>query len=205
MAQRIGLYGGSFDPIHFGHLISARSIGEQLGLSRIILIPAARPPHKPAGALADADHRLAMARLATGDDPLLEISDVEIRREGPSYTIDTVESFRGRLGEACELVWVIGADTLPELVTWHRIAELVNRARIVTATRPGAGTPDLSALERLVGAAAVERLISDRFATPAIDISATDIRGRVADGLPVRYLTPTAVGNYIESHGLYGP
>ncbi|MFQ5424564.1 MAG: nicotinate-nucleotide adenylyltransferase [Phycisphaerae bacterium] len=205
MADRVGMFGGSFDPIHFGHLISARSIAEQLQLSRVVLIPSPRPPHKPADALIDARHRIEMTRRAVAGDPLFEVSEVELGRSGPSYTIDTVDVFRERYGVDSGLVWIIGADSLPELATWHRVAELVDRVRIVTATRPGRKTPDMSRLGAMIGPDATGRLLSDCFSTPAIDISATAIRQRIAEGRPVRYLTPDAVIAYIETHGIYVP
>ncbi|MCZ6697465.1 MAG: nicotinate-nucleotide adenylyltransferase [Planctomycetota bacterium] len=204
MGERIGLYGGSFDPIHFGHLISARSVAEQLDFSRIILIPSARPPHKPTAAVIDARHRLEMARLAVAGDPLFEVSEVELHRAGPSYSIDTVDELGRQLGDQCDLFWIIGADSLPELATWHRIGELLDRIRIVTAARPGFVVPDVTSLEAKVGAPAVEKLISDRFRTPEIDISATGIRQRVRKGRSVRYLTPSPVAEYIAREGLYG-
>ena len=204
MSQRIGLYGGSFDPIHFGHLISARSIAEQLSLERIVLIPSARPPHKRGVVLCDARHRLAMARLAVAGDPLFEVSDVEMHREGPSYTIDTVGEFRSRLGQEAELFWIIGADSLPELPTWHRIAELVARVQIVTATRPGWNPPAIESLAAVVGAVRARGLFDYCVSTPSVEISSTQIRERVATARSIRYLTPDKVTSYISANGLYG-
>jgi nicotinate-nucleotide adenylyltransferase len=203
MSLRIGLCGGSFDPIHFGHLISARSIAEQLDLSQVVLVVSARPPHKGGLELTDATHRLAMARLAVAGDALFEVSDVELHRAGPSYTIDTVAEFRKRLGPDVELVWIIGADSLPELPTWHRIAELVKQVRIVTATRPGWNPPVKNSLTAVVGAECAGQLFADCLTTPAIDISATQIRSRVKSGRSIRYLTPVEVASYIESNRLY--
>jgi len=203
MNARLGLFGGSFDPIHFGHLISARSIAEQLGLSRVVLIPAARPPHKLGARLTDGAHRLAMIRLAVHNDALFEVNDLELRRAGPSYTIDTVQTLQGSLGSGIELHWIIGLDSLPELATWHRISELVDMVRIVTAKRPGSVDPDLTRLRAVLGAPAVERLQTMRVETPAIEISASDIRRRVGAGLSIRYLCPEPVVEYIGIHGLY--
>lgn len=203
MTSRVILFGGSFNPVHFGHLIAARSAAEQLDASRVVLIPAAAPPHKNAAALAAADHRLAMLRLAAEGDPLFEIDELELCRAGPSYTFDTVTHFRGRLGEAVELCWIIGADSLPELAGWRRIDELVRVARIITVVRPGTVFGELSALTGRIGRPAVDALLADRLDTPAIEISASDIRARLAAGRSIRYLTPQAVVDYILRHGLY--
>lgn len=206
MPQRIGLYGGSFNPIHFGHLITSRAVAEQLRLDKIVLIPSAVPPHKHARDLAPTEHRLAMTRLAVQGDPLFEVSDIELHRPGPSYTIDTVQQFRGRLGPDVELSWLIGADTLPELVTWHRVAELVTRVRIITMARPGHAHPNLDPLIEKIGNPAVEALLSDCLITPNIEISATDIRRRTSRKLSINYLTHCETIRYIESHGLFtGP
>lgn len=203
MSKRIGLYGGSFDPIHVGHLISAHSIAEALSFSKVILIPSARPPHKEGVPMATAEDRMAMVRLAIEGDPLFEVSDVEMGRAGPSYTLDTVEEYRRCFGDSAELFWIIGADSLPELPTWHRIADLVQRVTIVTATRPGFVKPAVSDLAEAVGEEAARELLSNCCPTPGIDISATGIRTLVAAGRSIRYLTPEAVASYIQAHGLY--
>ena len=204
MSNRIGLYGGSFDPIHFGHLISARSIAESFSFSKVILIPSARPPHKEGAAITTAEHRMAMVRLAIEGDPLFEASDVELGRAGPSYTLDTVEEYRRRVGDGVELFWVIGADSLPELPMWHRIDELVKRVTIVTAARPGFVKPAVADLSEAVGEDAALSLLSNCCPTPEIDISATRIRARVAAGKSIRYLTPETVASYIDGNRLYG-
>ncbi|HVP12480.1 MAG TPA: nicotinate-nucleotide adenylyltransferase [Phycisphaerae bacterium] len=203
MAERIGLYGGSFDPIHFGHLISARSIAEQINLHRVVLILSPRPPHKVGEHLTDAGDRLAMARLAVQGDPLFEVSDIELARAGPSYTIDTVTAFRRQLGPEAELFWIIGADSLPELPTWRRVRDLVAAVQIVTARRPGSRLPDSAALEAAVGAAPAAALIQYCVDTPEIDISSTEVRERVGLGRSVRYLVPEVVASYIAQKGLY--
>ena len=203
MTQRIGLCGGSFDPIHFGHLIAARDIAERLDLSRVILIPSARPPHKEGVAIADAHHRLAMVKSAVAGDPLFDVSDVELRREGLSYTFDTVGEFGSSFGPDAVLFWIIGADSLPELPTWYRIADLVARIDIVTAARPGWEAPDEADLAKAVGAEAARRLLANCHPTSAIDISATNIRERVRAGRSIQYLTPPAVASYIEAQKLY--
>lgn len=198
-----GLFGGSFDPIHFGHIISARSVAEHLGITRIVLIPAAEPPHKAGRTLASVEHRLQMTRLAVQGDPLFEVSDIEAHRPGPSYTIDTVIEFRRRLPDSSSLAWLIGADSLPELATWRRISDLLDRVRIVTMSRPVAGIPDMAGLIDLVGERTVAGLLGDRISTPQIDISATNIRARIARNHSVRYLLPDVLAQYIDEHRLY--
>ncbi len=201
----IGLYGGSFNPIHFGHLISARSVAEQLGLSKIVLIPSASPPHKRAEDLAPAADRLEMARLAVAGDPLFEVDDLELRRTGPSYTFDTVTEYRARVGPNTRLCWLIGADSLPELATWSRIARLVEAVEIVTAARPGWRRSDdeLKALRAAIGDNAVGKLLRSCLVTPEIGISASEIRDRIRSGKSVRYLLPRAVAEYISGRRLY--
>ena len=200
---KVALLGGTFNPIHNGHLIIARSVAEHLGLSRVVLIPSANPPHKTAHDLADAGDRLEMVRLAITGDAGFEASDVEIRRSGPSYTILTVEAHRRELGADAEIYWIIGGDTLPELHTWYRVGELVDLCRIVTAARPGFETPELSALSTTLTAEQTKRLRDGVLPTPRIDISATDIRRRVGKGRSIRYLVPDAVADYITQQGLY--
>lgn len=203
MNRRIGLYGGCFDPIHFGHLISARSIAEAIDLSHIVLIPSARPPHKDHVRVTDAAHRLAMARLAVEGDSLFEVSDLELHRAGPSYTYDTVEECRRLYGAEAELFWLIGADSLPELPTWHRIAQLVERVTIVTATRPGWRPPKTDLLSHAMAESAARLLLENCVVTPGIEISASDIRTRLVEGRSIRYLTPEPVRSYIDEEGFY--
>ncbi len=217
--QRIGLFGGSFNPIHFGHLIPAQAAAEQLGLDKLVFIPSAQPPHKPAkpglgspnaigrawGPLAPAENRLEMVRRAVEGHPLFEASDIELARSGLSFTIDTVAEFRRRLGLDVLLHWLIGADSLAELPAWHRAGELVDACRVVTLVRPG--WPIDAALDRLRGRLSdeqVARLAGGVLASPAIEISATQIRHRLAAGKSVRYLLPGVVIHYIEQQRLYG-
>lgn len=197
------LVGGSFNPIHNGHLIVARAVAEQLDAERVVFIPSGNPPHKTGDDLADAVDRLAMVRLAIAGEPGLEVSDIEIRRSGPSFTILTIEDYRKTLQPGQILYWLIGSDTLTELHTWHRATDLVNMCRIATAVRPGFESPDLTVLEQTLSPEQVRQLQADILATPRIDISATAIRQRIAAGQSIRYLVPDPVREYIESHGLY--
>lgn len=203
MAVRMGLFGGSFNPIHCGHLIAARSVAEALSLDRVIFLPSVHPPHKQAGGLLDASHRAAMVRLAIEGEPLFTFDDYDLRETGPTYTLDTVSHFAGSLGSETWLCWLIGGDTLIELATWHEISSLVDLCRIVTAVRPGWETPDLTVLRSALTERQIEQLRDDVVQTPRIDVSATDIRDRIARGLSVRYLVPDSVRVYIESQRLY--
>lgn len=203
MADRVGLYGGSFNPIHIGHLIVARSVAERLELTRVIFIPSAVPPHKEGERLVEPRHRAEMVRLAIAADPLFDFSDFDLARQGPSYTIETIAHFKKGLPAGAELFWIIGADWLTELDTWYKAAELVDACTVVTAARPGWDQPDLAALSTKLGDAQIAKLRAHVLDTPRIDISATDIRQRVAAGKPIRYLVPESVRQYIEMFRLY--
>ncbi len=195
--MRIGLLGGSFNPIHRGHLAIARAARDTLGLDRIVLIPSARPPHKHDSTLAPAEDRLAMARLAAGSEPAFEVSAIELERTGPSYTIDTIRSFLGQ-NPGAELYFVIGADSVPELRTWRDARTLLGLARFGVVARPGCDlAKDLADLEREFGA----RLTVIPHQPDAI--SATEIRERVRRGEAVDGLVPAAVRDYIAAKNLY--
>ena len=200
---QVGLFGGSFDPIHHGHLIVARAVAEQLGLDAVLFLPSARPPHKDASSLQDARHRGRMVELAIAGEPGFRFSDIDLTRQGPSYTIETVDYFQRTLPQAQRLVWIVGADSLPELPLWHRSGELLDRCTIATAVRPGWEDVDWADLGRAFTAAQIARLRENVCPTPRIDISSTDIRLRVCGGKSIRYLVPEAVRSYIEEHGLY--
>ena len=207
----IALFGGTFDPIHCGHLIVARCVLERLSLDGVTFIPSANPPHKGRADLSDVAHRLAMVERAIDAEPGFACDDCEARRTGPSYTLDTVMHFRARLGPEATIHWIIGADSLAELESWHRVGELVDACDILTVNRSGtsAGTsagghqPDLSTFGRVLDKGHVAKLERGILQTPHIDISATDIRRRVAAAQSIRYLVPEPVRQYIEDHQLY--
>jgi len=201
--NRFLLFGGSFDPIHHGHLIIGRAVAERLGLERVILIPASAPPHKVPHALSPSEDRLEMCRLAVAEDPLFEVSEWELGQSGPNYTLLTVQHFRSSCGPSAELFWLIGMDSLAELGTWYRATELVDACTIVTAARPGFEPPPAEFLRRWFTPAQVEKLHRHVVAGPRIDISAREIRARVRAGRSIRYLVPEAVRRHIESRGLY--
>jgi len=197
------LFGGSFDPIHHGHLIVARAAAEQLGVERVVLIPSARPPHTLDRQLTLARLRVRLCELAVADDPLFAVDDWETRQSGPNYTLLTVHHFRERLGPEPALYWLIGADSLAELHTWYRVPELVEACMLVTVARPGVDLSRLPQLERLLTPAQLDRLRAHVLSTPRIEISASDIRARLRAGRSIRYLVPEAVRAEIERLGLY--
>ena len=197
------LFGGSFDPIHHGHLIVARAIAEQLRVDRTVLIPSARPPHKPDRALATAEQRVAMCRLAVAHEPAFEVDDWELQQTGPNYTLLTVRHYRTRVPAGHQLYWLLGMDSLRELATWYHATELVDVCTLVTAARPGFAVPTATELGTHFAPAQVAKLQQFILPSPHIDIAATDVRARVARGLSIRYLTPPPVAEYIATNGLY--
>lgn len=203
MSARIALYGGTFDPIHVGHLITARSVAEQLDVERVIFVPSASPPHKLEATITPAEHRLEMIRLAIDGEPGFDVSDCEIRRTGPSYTFDTIMNFRQTVGADATLYWIIGADSLAELASWHRVAELVRQCRIITASRPGFERPDLAPLGAQLTTDDLASIRDGILTTPRIDVAATEIRRRVREGLSIRFLVPEAVRDYVHGRCLY--
>lgn len=200
---RVLLFGGSFNPIHHGHLAIARAVAQQLEIPRVVLIPAASPPHKQGEVLPPGAQRLEMCRIAVAGDPLFEVSDWELRQSGPNYTLLTVEHFRSRLPAASELYWLIGMDSLRELHTWHRVGDLAACCTLVTAQRPGFPPADLAPLRALLAPGALERVRRHILETPQIGISATGIRARVARGASIRELVPEGVADFVREHGLY--
>ena len=200
MAQRIALYGGSFNPIHNGHLIIARALAEALEIDRVVLLPSRTPPHKLGKQLTPAQHRQTMVKLAIEDEPLFEFSDHDLNCDGPSYTVKTIAHFHSRYPENTEILWIVGGDSLLELHTWYQVEKLVASCRIVTAARPGSKITDLPELLRIVGEENVKQLLADVVPAPHIDISSTDIRQRLSKGLSIRYLVPDKVAAYIAKH-----
>lgn len=197
------LFGGSFDPIHHGHLIVCRYAAETLGAGRVVLIPGASPPHKQDVTLTPAADRLELCRLAAGGDPLFEVSDWEARQAGPNYTLHTVRRFRQTQPEQTRLYWLIGMDSLAELSSWYRVGELVALCTLVTAGRPGCEWPDRSSLVESMSAEQIRELEAHILDSPLIDISGSDIRARVRAGRSIRYLVPESVREAIEARGLY--
>jgi nicotinate-nucleotide adenylyltransferase len=200
---RIGLFGGTFDPIHTGHLLLAETAREALRLGRVVFIPAAQPPHKTGVRISPAAHRLDMVRIAIADNPAFEASDVELKRTGPSYSVDTVAHFHDNLEEGDELFFLVGSDSVAELPTWYEPRRLAELATVAAVARPGHPLRDLSGLAPTLGAGQIDSLRRHAIEMPQMDLASRDMRRRIAGGLSVRYMTPWAVIEYIRTHGLY--
>ena len=195
--REVGVMGGTFDPIHLGHLAVAEEAREVLGLERILFVPAGQPPHKAAGEVTDVEHRLAMAELAIADNPAFELSRIEIDRPGPSYTVDTVE----RLAESGDrLTVILSAETFAELPTWHEPERLFAAARVAVAPRWGYPAPDP---DWLAEAFPGREILVSYLEGPRLGVSSTALRARVAAGRSIRYLVPAPVEAYIAAHHLY--
>jgi nicotinate-nucleotide adenylyltransferase len=202
--MRLGIYGGSFDPVHFGHLLLAECCREQCGLDQVWFVPASVPPHKQLGAIASAAARVDMLKLAIGGHEAFVVSTIETERGGVSYTVDTLESVRRQQPEA-ELFFLMGADSLADFSTWREPARICELAAPIVVRRAGTAEPDYAVLGPLVPAARLEAIRRLRVEMPVIDLSASDLRRRVAASLSIRYRTSRAVEKYIEANGLYRP
>jgi nicotinate-nucleotide adenylyltransferase len=199
--SRIGLLGGSFDPIHVGHLHIARQACVRLGLDQVVLMPAGQPPHKLGLAMTDPEHRFEMVRLAVAGEPLFTLSRIDLDRPGPCYSVDTVRLLQDAWGPETRIYFLIGADSLADLPTWYRPRRLLELCQVVALRRPGYAI-DLAALERRFPGAPPIVLLEH---VPQVDVSATEVRRRVAKGRSIEGLVPPAVAAYIEAHGLYRP
>lgn len=200
--MRLGLFGGSFDPVHFGHLLLAESCREQCRLDEVWLLPAAVAPHKQSAAAAPAEHRLAMLELATAGQTALKVCRYELDRGGVNYTVDTLTHFRAEDPDR-ELFFLLGADMLNDLPNWRRAAEICALATPVVVRRPGSGALDLDGLRAIAAPAQIESICRHQVEMPEIGLSSTDLRQRVAAGRSIRFQTPRAVEMYIQTHGLY--
>lgn len=201
--MRLGLFGGSFDPVHNGHLLLAECCREQCRLDQVWFVPAAVAPHKQDQTAASDEHRLEMLMLAVAGHPGFEVCDIEVERGGVSYTVDTLRAIADEQPDA-ELFLLMGADTLADLVNWHQPAEVCELARPVVVARAGEPEPDYAALVEVVTAERLESFRQQRVIMPQLELSSREIRRRVAVGESIRYQTPRAVEKYIEAQELYG-
>jgi nicotinate-nucleotide adenylyltransferase len=194
----IGLLGGTFDPIHYGHLIIAEATRDQLGLDQVEFLPANDPPHKPDDAVSPVEDRIAMVQAAINGVPYFTLNCIEVERVGPSYTVDTLERLKIRRPQD-DFYFIVGGDSLRDFPTWKAPARILELASLAIIDRPGA-TYDLSGLEATLPALRERSAFID---APLIDISATILRTRCAEGRSVRFQTPDAVIAYIEAERLY--
>jgi nicotinate-nucleotide adenylyltransferase len=199
-SPRIGVLGGTFDPVHIAHLIIAEEVREKLKLEKVLFIPTGEPWLKANRPITAAVHRVEMLRLALASNPHFELSLLEVERGGPSYTVDTMEELR-RQQEQAEFFFILGQDALRDLPLWKQPARLIQLCRLVGIPRPKSPPLDLSLLEAAIPGI-TERVIL--LEAPLIDISATEIRQRAARGQSLRYLVPAAVEEYIRRQRLYG-
>jgi nicotinate-nucleotide adenylyltransferase len=207
----VGLLGGTFDPIHLGHLAAAQAAQQALRLDSVRFVPAARPPHRPDSPRADEYHRVEMIRRAIADAAGWEVSDLELHRDGPSYTWDTLVTLHAQGFSPLQIFFITGADAFAEITTWYRYPDVLDAAHFAVLTRPGVSldvvrqrVPDL--VPRMIRAediasAGQTRIIPVEANTP--DVSSTDIRARVAAGLPIEKLVPLSVAAYIRDNVLY--
>ncbi len=211
--MRLGIFGGTFNPIHMGHLITAEQVREAFDLDRMLFVPSARPPHKPSPDLIDGVHRLEMARLAVCDHPRFDVSAIEHERSGQSYSVETVEAFREEWGHNSTLFFVLGIDAFLEIGTWREPKRLLGLCDFVINSRPGfpfdQAHPVISDILGITPAASAKSIALPHGRTLwfhtvlSIGISSTLIRDRLRRGGSVRYLLPAPVESYILSHHLY--
>jgi nicotinate-nucleotide adenylyltransferase len=196
MSRRIGIMGGTFDPIHHGHLVAAEEARWQFRLDQVLFIPTGRPWQKPVG-VSPAEDRYLMTVIATASNPAFAVSRLEVDIPGPSYTVDTLRRLRSELPEGTRLLFIGGADLLQQLLTWKEPEQVLALAELIAATRPDFDVDDV--VQKVPAAAG--RI--HRMEIPALAISSSDIRARVARGDPIEYLVPEGVARYIQKRALY--
>lgn len=197
--SRVGVFGGSFDPIHLGHLILLEEARSQLRLDRVFLVPAADPPHKQDRAMTPVEQRIAMVQLAIADNEHAAISRVDVDRPGPHYTVDMLQLLQAELGEACELFFLMGMDSLRDLPTWYEPMWLVQNCRLVALSRPDVEIDWMALEAKLPGVRERVELLE----MPQIEISSSRLRKRMRLGKPIRYQVSDAVLGFIREKGLY--
>jgi nicotinate-nucleotide adenylyltransferase len=203
--KRTGILGGTFDPIHLGHLIPAQYAFTFLQLDSLLLVPSALPVHRPGHIPAPPKHRVAMCRLAAASVPGFEVSEIETTRVAPSYTALTLRALRDTLGPETELVLLVGEDNFPLLHTWWHAKEILTLATVAVFPRPVVGQTDLAPLRAKLGSSAIEAILARRIPGPLVPISATDVRNRLRAGLSITGLVPKSVADYIAANRLYAP
>lgn len=195
--KALGIMGGTFDPIHYGHLVTAEAARCGFNLDQVTFVPSGRPPHKKERIITLKEHRYQMTKLAIDTNPFFHISRLELDRPGYSYAIDTVSQFLDQYGPEIELYFITGADAIMEIITWKNVEKLMKHCKFIAATRPGFHLDDVHYLPDEF----MEKIIF--MEVPALAISSTDIRQRVADHRPIKYLLPESVESYIFQNDLY--
>lgn len=198
--MKIGVLGGTFDPIHNGHLAVADEVRARLNLAEVLFVPAGQPRLRKTDPVASPEQRVHMVRLALADKPYYKVSTIEVERAGPSRMVDTIAELRKKLGVENELFFILGWDSLVELPQWIEPSRLIAMCHLVAVPRPGYPKPDLEALEAAVPGLSQGVILLEE---PRIDISATEIRSRLARGVSISHLVPAPVAEYIKQHKLY--
>ena len=198
--MKVGIFGGTFDPIHLGHLIVAEEASALLGLDEMLFVPAGRPWFKASDEVTEARHRMAMVELAIASNPRFRASDIEIGRVGPTYTVDTLVELREQLEPNSEIYLILGLDSLQEIDRWHSPERVFELATVVGMSRPLCAAFDTERLDSIFPGASDRVMMLDG---PLIDISATDLRRRVSEGLSIKYRVPESVEAYVYEQGLY--
>ena len=201
--KKIGILGGTFNPIHMGHLIMAEEVCKRHNLSKVLFIPAYIPPHKYVEDLANANQRYQMVKHAINENSKFEVSNMEIKREGKSFTIDTIREIIHHYGEDIDIFLIIGADSLNELELWKDIKKLSQLCHFVIVNRPGYKTEPSTRLVEIIGSDKVLDMERLRLTIEPVGISSTNIRKRINDGIEIKNLVPECVEVYIKEHGLY--
>ncbi|MFF5234216.1 nicotinate-nucleotide adenylyltransferase [Dactylosporangium sp. NPDC000521] len=191
--MRVGIMGGTFDPIHHGHLVAASEVADRFGLDQVVFVPTGDPWQKSGSAVSSPEDRYLMTVIATASNPRFTVSRVDVDRGGPTYTVDTLRDLRERYGASAELFFITGADALKKILSWKDARDLFDLAHFVGVTRPGF---ELDASHLPADSVSLVQV-------PAMAISSTDCRRRVASGKPVWYLVPDGVVQYIAKRGLY--
>ncbi len=199
--SKIGIMGGTFDPIHYGHLVTAEAVRSTFDLDNVLFVPTGNPPHKKGYKVTGSVHRYLMTVLATVTNPFFEVSRIEIDSEGYSYTIDTIKGLKKIYGKTADLYFISGADAILEIITWKQVNELLDLCFFVAATRPGYELKELNQKINEIKKIYNKQIFS--LEVPAMAISSTDIRKRVREKRPIKYLLPESVEYYIKKNKLY--
>lgn len=200
--RKIGVFGGTFDPIHFGHLLLAEQARDEAGLDKVIFIPAGAPPFKQGTDVSETHHRYAMIRLAIEDNKRFEVSDMEIKRKGISYTVTTLDECKKKLGKDSEIYFIVGTDAFLSMEKWVQAERLFKEYPIIVGSRAGSRDEERDRLaDKLRNEYGAEIIIAFM---PKIEISSTDIKSRLHEGRSLKYILPPEVEEYIKEKGLYG-